>query len=65
MKRVPLSSRGVINSRGWQHAMHVEREIGDCKSRTWVVLLTADCRYYDAVMMRNEYAILQAKHNGA
>lgn len=22
-------------------------------------------RYYDAVMMRNEYAILQAKHNGA
>jgi hypothetical protein len=27
---------------------------------------TADvCRYYDAVMMRNEFAILQAKHNGA
>jgi hypothetical protein len=29
------------------------------------LLLTAFCRYYDAVMMRNEYAILQAKHNGA
>jgi hypothetical protein len=23
------------------------------------------CRYYDAVMMRNEFEILKAKHSGA